>query len=167
MEKFKMTLEHLENLKALKRWEMPDSYFGAEWPEYFVFLSQARDSDALTRSNFECGLEALEGESETVIVVRERHWAVGWVEWIAIHESDVRSIIRAEGMLCALSDYPVLDESHFSELEWAEAESQWEMMPLKYRVELCAEADVSIFAARRDSIPSEDSGYIFERLTGY
>ena len=76
------------------------------------------------------------------------------------------AILAADEMSCALSDYPVLDESHFSELEWAEAESQWEMMPLKYRVELCAEAGVSIFAARRDSIPSEDSGYIFERCAG-
>jgi hypothetical protein len=160
------TLEHLENLRALERWTMPDSYFGAEWPEYFVFLSQCRDSDALTRSNFECGLRALGGESDSVLVVRERQWAVGWVEWIAIHESNAEAILAADEMSCALSDYPVLDESHFSELEWDEAQTQWEMMPLKYRVELCAEAEVSIFAARRDSIPSEDSGFIYERLTG-
>ena len=159
-------LEHLENLRALKRWEMPDSYFGAEWPEYFVFLSQSRDADALTRSNFECGLRELGGESETVIVVRERHWAAGWVEWIAIHESDVEAILAADEMSCAIESYPVLDESHFSELGWDEAQAQWEMMPIKYRVELCAEAGVSIFAARRDFIPSEDSGFIYERLVG-
>jgi len=160
-------LEHLENLRALKRWTLPDSYAGAEWSEYFVFLGQSRDSSALERYNFECGLEALEGESETVIVVRERHWAVGWVEWIAIHESDTAAIVRAEGMLCALEDYPVLDETHFSELEWSEAENYWQQLPIRYRVELCAEAGVSIFAARRDYIPSDDSGYIFERCAGY
>lgn len=159
-------LEHLENLRALERWTMPDSYFGAEWPEYFVFLSQARDSDALSRSNFECGLRALGGESDSVVVVRERHWAVGWVEWIAIHQSNVEAILSADEMSCALANYPVLDESHFCELEWEEAQTQWEMMPLKYRVELCAEADVSIFAARRDYIPSDDSGFIYERLIG-
>jgi len=159
-------LEHLENLRALERWTMPDSYFGAEWPEYFVFIGQSRDSDALTRSNFECGLRALGGESDSVLVVRESHWAVGWVEWIGIHESNVEAILAADAMACALANYPVLDESHFSELEWDEAQTQWEMMPLKYRVELCAEADVSIFAARRDSIPSEDSGFIYERLVG-
>lgn len=159
-------LEHLENLRALERWTMPDSYFGAEWPEYFVFIGQSRDSDALTRSNFECGLRALGGESDSVLVVRESHWAVGWVEWIAIHEANAEAILAADEMACALADYPVLDESHFSELEWDEAQTQWEMMPLKYRVELCAEAEVSIFAARRDSIPSEDSGFIYERLVG-
>jgi hypothetical protein len=59
-------------MTKLTRWKTPDSYFGAEWPEYYVFLSQHRDSDALTRSNFICGLEAIGGgASETVHVVRE------------------------------------------------------------------------------------------------
>lgn len=160
------TLEHLENLRSIQRWTLPDSYMGAEWPEYFVFLGRSRDSSALERSNFECGLKALGGESDSVLVVRERHWAVGWVEWIAIHEDNAEAILAADEILSALSDYPVLDESHFSELEWAEAENYWQQLPIRYRVELCAEAGVSIFAARRDYIPSEDSGYIFEHCVG-
>lgn len=152
-----------KNLKAIKRWTLPDSYAGAEWHEYFVFLAQHRDSDAFTRSNFTCGLEALGGESETVIVVRERHWAVGWVEWIAIHESDTEALEAADEMLCSISDYPVLNESHFSELENEEAEHYWQSLPLRYRVELCQEAGVCVFAARHDYIPREDSGFIYER----
>lgn len=155
-----------ENLKAIKRWELPDSYWGAEWKEYFVFLGQHRDSDALSRSNFECGLEALGGESETIIVVRERHWAVGWVEWIAIHQDNIEALEAADEMLCAISDYPILNESHFSELELSEAENYWQQLPLRYRVELCQEAGVSVFAARHDWLPSEDSGYIYERCCG-
>ena len=158
-------MEHLDNLKALTRWTMPDSYFGATWPDYFVFLSQTRDSDALTRSNFECGLEALGGESDTIHVVREKHWAVGWVEWIAIHEADAEAILKADEMLCALSDYPVLNESHFGELEYSEAENHWQQMPIKYRVELCQDAGISIFSARHDYIPQQDNGFIYERLT--
>ena len=160
-------MEHLNNLKALTRWTMPDSYMGAQWPEYFVFLSQSRDADALTRSNFECGLESLGGESETIIVVRERHWAVGWIEWIAVHESDADAILKAEDMLCALSDYPVLNESHFSELEHSEAENQWQQMPIKYRVELCQEAGISVFSARHDYIPQCDNGFIYESLVSH
>ena len=82
--------------KHLKRWTMPNSYFGAVWPNYYVFLGQHRDSDALTRSNFTCGLKALGGESETVEVVRESHWAVGWVEWIAIHQDDAAALVDAK-----------------------------------------------------------------------
>lgn len=156
----------MTNYQKIKRWELPDSYFGAEWPEYYVFLGQHRESDALARSNFRCGLEALGGESETVIVVRERHWACGWVEWIAIHESNEAALEYADSTLCALDSYPVLNEDDFCELENEEAEHYWQSMPLRYRVELCQDAGVSIFAARHDWLPMDDGGYIYERCLG-
>lgn len=153
-----------ENLKAIKRWERPSDYFGASWPEYFVFLGQHRDSDSVARSNFEVGLRELGGESETVIVVRERHWAVGWVEWVAIHESDEAAVQAADEMLCALSDYPVLSDEHLSELEWNEASEYWERMSVRERVDYCQRAELSIFAARRDYLPEDPSGHLFELL---
>jgi len=81
----------------LKRWTLPDNYFGAEWPDYFSSgVGQSRDSDALERSNFISMLDALGGETETVVVVRETHYLVGWVEWIAIHESDDKALKIAD-----------------------------------------------------------------------
>lgn len=157
----------MTEFKHLKRWTMPESYFGEAWPDYFVFLSQHRDSDSLTRSNFICGLEALGGESETVLLVRERHWAVGWVEWIAIHATDTEALDKAEAMLKKIKGYPVLDEDHFSQLEWDEAQAYWESLPLSERVDLCREHEISIFAARHPWIPQDDSGGLFERLNGY
>jgi hypothetical protein len=91
--------------KHLKRWTRPDCYIGATWEEFFVFLSQHRDSDCLTQSNFACGLEAIKAvaskepipdEGATVHIVSENHWAVGWVEWIAIHESDTAALELAD-----------------------------------------------------------------------
>ena len=41
-------------------------------------------------------LTALGGETDTVIVVRETHWAVGWVEWIAIHQDDEKALKIAD-----------------------------------------------------------------------
>ncbi len=88
----------------LKRWTLPDNYFGAEWPDYFSSgVGQSRDSDALERSNFTSMLTALGGESETVIVVRETHWAVGWVEWIAIHQDDEKALKIADDIRRQLS----------------------------------------------------------------
>ena len=111
----------------LNRWTMPDNYFGAEWPNYFGSgVGQSRDSDALERSNFACMLAALGGESETVRVIQESHWAVGWVEWIAIHESDAKALQIADEIVEALQDYPVIDESDFSEREWTEAGEVWQ-----------------------------------------
>jgi hypothetical protein len=43
-------------------------------------------------------LDTLGGESETVIVVREAHWLLGWVEWIAIHQDDDRALKIADQM---------------------------------------------------------------------
>lgn len=101
----------------MQLWAMPSNYFGNEWPEYYVFLHRNRDSDALTRSNFSVGLDRLGGESATVKVIHEGHWAVGWTKWIAIHKDDLTAIDKANEMLESIEDYPVLDESAWSELE--------------------------------------------------
>jgi Resolvase, N terminal domain/Helix-turn-helix domain of resolvase len=67
-------------LKHLKRWSMPSSYFGAEWHSYYsAGVGQSRDSDCLEQSNFAVMLEALGGETETVVVVRER-MADAWAD---------------------------------------------------------------------------------------
>lgn len=131
--------------KHLKRWQLPQSYIGAHWPDYYVFLGRHRDSDCLTNSNFECGLKAVQavagkepiqgpvgtvlhdedGEAATVRVVSENHWAVGWVEWIAIHESDSAALECADQIMERLDDYPVVDEQDWSERESKEADEVW------------------------------------------
>ena len=149
----------------LKRWTLPPSYGGAHWDGYYVFLGQNRDSDTLARSNFECGLKAIGGESDSVRVIREGHWACGWIEWIAIHESDSNALREADSIMDALADYPVVDEMHWSELEWTEACDFWESMSVRERAYYCERAGVSIFAARRDYLP-QDSGNLVEILSG-
>lgn len=110
----------------LTRWKRPDHYFGAEWPDYFgAGVGQHRDSDALTRSNFRVMLKELGGESDTVHIVREGHWAVGWIEWIAIHESDAKALEIADGLKASFEGYPVLSDDDFSELETEEANQVW------------------------------------------
>jgi hypothetical protein len=105
---------------------MPACYFGASWPDYYsAGVGQSRDSDCLERSNFAAMLAALGGESETVIVVRESHWAVGWVEWIAIHEGDTAALAIADEQQERLQNYPVLDEEDWSQREQEEADEVW------------------------------------------
>jgi len=112
--------------KHLKRWTMPRDYFGAVWPNYYGSgCGQSRDSDCLERSNFRCMLQALGGESDTVQIVRESHWAVGWVEWIAIHQDDAKALEIADKIKGKLADYPVVDEDDLSELECEEADEIW------------------------------------------
>ena len=112
----------------LNEWTMPDSYFGATWEGYYVFLSQNRDSHCLERSNFRSALEAIGGESEHdggVQVVSENHWAVGWVEWIAIPFGPSKALAKACEVMEGLEDYPVVDEEDFCELETEEANEVW------------------------------------------
>lgn len=112
--------------KHLKRWTMPANYFGETWPDYYsAGFSRSRDSDDLEESNFYTALAAIGGESETVHVVRESHWAVGWVEWIAIHQDDAKALEIADGLRERVEDYPVLDENDWSEREQESADTVW------------------------------------------
>jgi hypothetical protein len=128
----------------MQKWTLPDHYAGADWPGYYVFLGQNRDSDALTRSNFRVALKRLGGETgeddngiSLVAVVRESHWACGWIEWIAIHESNLAAIKLADEMQADIDNYPVLDESDWSDLEYTEAMDYWDSMSLSCKVDYC------------------------------
>jgi hypothetical protein len=110
----------------LKRWELPECYVGELWPNYYSSgFGQSRDSDALERSNFRCALAQLGGETDTVTVVREGHWAVGWVEWIAIHQDDEDALRIADRLQEKMQGYPVLDEEDWSNEEHEEANEIW------------------------------------------
>ena len=149
----------------LEHWTLPEYYFGAEWPEWFVFLGQTRDSSSLDRSNFTCALELLGGESETVRVIRESHWACGWVEWIGIHETDGAALQKADQIAKRLDGYPVVNEDHWSELEYTEAAEFWRGLGVRGRLEMLDQTEISIFAARRAELPEDPTGRLFERLT--
>jgi hypothetical protein len=116
----------------LKKWTLPRCYMGEHWPDYYVFMGRTRDSDALERANFDAALAAIGGEDwgddggpGRVMIITENHWAVGWVEWIAIHESATQAIAKAETVLARLESYPVVDEDLLSQYEHEEAHQVW------------------------------------------
>jgi len=128
-------------LKHLMRWTRPSNYAGAEWPEYYrAGVGQSRDSDELEQSNFAIMLRDLGGESDTVIVVRESHWAVGWIEWIAIHESNEAALKIADDNMERLEQYPVLSEEDWSAREDESAQQLWsECYSVKERIQYIRE----------------------------
>ena len=150
----------------LKKWTRPQCYIGPDYPEYYPFLGQSRDSDTVERSNFRVGLERLGGESDTVLVIRDSHWAVGWVETIYVHESDKKALRAADSMRDKIDNqYPILSEEDWSELEWETASNYWEAMSVRERAEWCKRYRVSVFAARRAEIPSDPSGELISALS--
>lgn len=149
----------------LERWKRPRDYFGAEWPGWYVFLGQHRDSDILTRSNFRCAWKAVEpfsgeeckvpddsddAESTSVRIIRENHWAVGWVEWIGIHDSNAEALKVADDIAGRLENYPVVDDDDFSAIETEEAEAYWSGMSIRERIHYTERFGLSCFAARHD-----------------
>ena len=164
-------------LRAIRPWERPDSWAGKPWGGWFVGLGRTRDSDTLTRSNFEVFLKALRELPEvlvddtdnaaasyrseredwsavnSVFIVSESHWACGWIDWIAIHPSNEAAMKLADEMLCAIDSYPVLDEDDWSRREDEAVLKWWQSESVSWRVELCRDNHESIFAARHDYPP--------------
>jgi hypothetical protein len=125
-----------QKTKIMELYQRPECYIGPEWNGWYIFLSQNRDSDFVDRSNFEVAWEQLNELNivhdectnydidchfkDTVYTVRDRHWLCGWLEWIAIHQSNIQAYQLALDMESQLSRYPVLNEDHLSNLEWEE-----------------------------------------------
>lgn len=97
-------------------------------------VSQTRDSGALDRSNFDATLRCLGGESDTVEVHRFGHWGPGWYEIILIDPKDEARVKEAQEIEDALSDYPIVDESLFSEYEHEECAETWERFSVEDRI---------------------------------
>lgn len=132
---------------------------------FVVPVSQTRDSGPLDQSNFQVALDWLGGESETVEVHRFGHWGPGWYEIIIIKPGSKAEVI-AKDIDASLADYPVLDEMHYSELEYNLACETWHAASISERMDYCERYDVSKFAARRNEIPECNTGELIGYLAG-
>jgi hypothetical protein len=92
------------------------AYYGdrEDWP---IVLAVHRDSDMIERSNFEAAQRMLDptGESDDVAIERCSHWLVGWVEYLLIAPERADLIELAGDIKDRIEDYPILDESQYSE----------------------------------------------------
>jgi hypothetical protein len=122
-------------MEYLKRWTRPSNYMGETWYDYYsAGVGQTRDSDALERANFQAMQQRLSAVREDGLdddgsgwtVVRENHWAVGWIEWIAIHESCAGVLACADSIMVAFQDYPCIDEDLYGQIEDEDCAETWE-----------------------------------------
>lgn len=131
-----------------------DNYVG-EIIEGYIVVTQNRDSDTLTRSNWAVAQE-LVPEAQ---VYSFSHWLCGWVEHLVVStgaSDDV--LVRAAKIVKDIQAYPILSDEHFSNLEYTEANEYWNKASMRLRIELCQHHGVSIFAARRDEMPETPTG---------
>src|SRR5437660_579858 len=120
------------------------NYAGTEWHGWYsAGFGRSRDSDVLEESNFQTAFKTLEGLAtfldvenndipgrfdgeRSVQIVCESHWAVGWVEWIAIHSTNTQAIAKANELCDRANNYPILDEEDYSEREYTGAMEFWD-----------------------------------------
>ena len=151
----KTVWEIVENPSGL---DSGNNYMGQrDFPGMYCLLTQNRDSEALTRSNWTVAIDQLGGEGENVEIHRFGHWACGWWELLAVRENTPEFDIALE-IEEKLKGYPVLNEENYYTLEYTEASDFWNMISIKERLELCQEYRVSIFAARHPWLPETPTG---------
>jgi hypothetical protein len=150
------------------QWETPSSYAGFNPVGDIVVLTRHRDSDALSRSNWEVGLEQLREAAaacpEAVYDWRASHWAVGWVDYLMVRRDAPEAVLEAAAeILDALADYPALCDDHWSNLEWNELSDYWAGLCTRDRAEIIRDSGstASLFAARRDYLP-DDNGAVYD-----
>lgn len=179
----------MSEFQHLKLWVYPSHYAGADLSDWYPVVGKHRDSGPLDRSNFDAAwarLRAVPGADWPAAKLRTRWYQddrdgevheavmstsfgnplVGWSETIFVHKDAAAAVLaEAESILDDLEGYPALDEDAWSELEDDEAFEWWQEMGLANRVEMCREAGISIFAARRtDGLPEDPYGHLYERL---
>ncbi len=151
----------------------PDfGYFGdrplfdtwAMWRGYAIH----RDSEILSQSNWEQILKRLHEvgmENEDWEVLGCGHWAVGHIDHI-IYNSECEAVANLLAQIeDELDSYPILDESHYSDMQMEAIWKYWAEMSLRERIDYCKEAEVSIFASRRDNdIPEEVESRLSEQI---
>jgi hypothetical protein len=120
----------------------PGSYMTSDdrlfWSHGLTF-GQHRDSDVLDRSNYERISEDMRAEFPGDIDVQYfSHWAVGYGETLVVRvlrdpEDDItpENITGAFMVITAITDglrcdYPVYDDSHYSQLEYDEQREEYE-----------------------------------------
>lgn len=123
-------------MAKLTPWTLPESYFGETWDGYLIApVGRNRDSELLTESNWQAQLKTLEATLDPVSdpwqIVRENHWACGWIEWVAINPDASETIAAMEKLADRLAQYPVLNEDDWSEREYESAKQSFDRWSLR------------------------------------
>jgi len=150
-------------------WKHPQHYFGFSPEGDYLIASKHRESTLLDQSNYRVAMRILsevsaneaqecqgERDSQGYIVRpdwvydwRARHSMVGWVDYLMIRKDAPESVlIAAAEIASSLSDYPVLSEDDYINMQYEAIENHWENLSIKERIEYCKDAGESIFAAR-------------------
>lgn len=118
--------------KAAGNWQRFDSFFWfrdrdlEDADQWAIFYTHHRDSGLLDQSNAKVIAKAMalftEGDEPSVVMETHSHWAVGHIDGFSIRvfdgDGEITEAFRKYHELSeAMDDYPILDESDYSERE--------------------------------------------------
>ena len=157
----------IEHLEEEAKWERPPSYGGHSPDGDYLIYSRTRDSRILGNVNYEGILKCLKYHAELIAESDPdlddwvydfcaNHWACGWVEHIIVRKDAPDCLLKLAGeIFCAMGNYPVFDDSAYSEACYNAICEHWEGCSIDERITYCKDSKVSILASRRDVIPCE------------
>ena len=168
----------------MELYKRPRDYCGPDYYGCYPFIGRSRDSRLLESSNWKCIVQDLEekfgpeqcGEygddgfcgaekvteagKPTWFIIRDSHWAVGWVETLYIHQDAKDIVAWAEAVEKRLDNYPLYNEDHYSEMEWEQKQGYWEDCDAEERVALMKKAGLSARGWKSNSMPQDVDQYI-------
>lgn len=151
--------------RGLNADQILDYDYAGDW--FVAPCARNRDSGLLDESNWAAQSKIIsesDPDGHDHAIASFGHWACGWFEIVLVRPgSDAYD--RAVEIENSLDGYPVLDGSDLSERENEAVSSYWERMSVKERLWYCQKAKVSIFAARREYLPEDPDGRLFEYLS--
>ncbi len=115
--------------------------------------TQSRGSGPYAKSNFIVAQRILKKDKAEFEVHRFGHWGDGWFELILVHPSFAQSVDEIEG---CLEQNAFLDDSDASQRQYEAAETIWQSLSLKERIEVCLKFKAHIMASRRKELPNVD-----------
>jgi hypothetical protein len=139
---------HTDKAQAVARetgWDLDQWAADHEWAAVGLGpVGIHRDSEVLDQSNWHVVYGDLRDRfGDAVDWVRFGHWAVGWIEEISWDAGRPEVVAAVEDWRARLDDYPVADETDYSEREW---ESLCETLTNCYDVPAEVASSVASFA---------------------
>ena len=110
---------------ALELWKYPSNYMGDDLSDYYKGPAKGYDADALDKSNFKVALEMLGGEGNGVLVGSFGGFGGGH-EQIFVHKDAADKVAILQDIENKMSEYPVLDDSDYSEMQMEEERESYE-----------------------------------------
>jgi hypothetical protein len=152
-------LEKTYTPQHLRRWREQVNYQGDNFDDYYVAIWRFFRCTPLERSNFRYVKDHLNDSGAAagaVILPSFTDEVMMCRYYVMVHQDATRALKMADMFAERIKRKGSLDPDGERQLNWDAIVKIWHLMATPGRIQLCREANVSIFAARRQD-PTHES----------